>query len=123
MGRPVLDDTRCPRCGLGVLAYHRPTNDAAIETDAILCPACHAGFDVLWGAPFLASFGPEDAIGLIEIAANARSDNGYADRAGMERMEALLTRYHMPRISSNSAPRIPTPGHGRIGSPTAMTNG
>ncbi len=94
MGRPVLDDTRCPRCGLGVLAYHRLTNDAAIETDAILCPACHAGFDVLWGAPFLASFGPEDAIGLIEIAANARSDNGYADRAGMERMEALLTRYH-----------------------------
>jgi ubiquinone/menaquinone biosynthesis C-methylase UbiE len=94
MERPLLDDTRCPRCGSDGLAFARQTDAAEIEAQAITCAACHASFDVLWGSPFLASFGPEDAIGLIEIAANARSDNTYADRAGMERMEALLMRYH-----------------------------
>jgi SAM-dependent methyltransferase len=94
MERPLLDDTRCPRCGVGGLTFARQTDDAIIEREAIACAACDANFDVLWGSPFLASFGPEDAIGLIEIATNARGDNSYADRAGMERMEALLTRCH-----------------------------
>lgn len=96
MTRPSLDDTSCPRCRSSGLAFRRDkaADEQPIQTAAIFCAACNAGFDVLWGAPFLASFASEDAIGLIEIASNARSDNLYANREGMERIEAMMTRRH-----------------------------
>jgi SAM-dependent methyltransferase len=48
---------------------------------------------VVYGTPFLAHYERPDVIGLFEIAANARSDNAYASRADIERLEALLDRY------------------------------
>jgi ubiquinone/menaquinone biosynthesis C-methylase UbiE len=44
--------------------------------------------------PFLGHYQADDIPGLLEIAANARVDNVYADRADVERLESLLHRYH-----------------------------
>ena len=62
--------------------------------DAITCDSCGARFDVAWGTPFLGHYQAEDTPGLVEIAANARADNVYADRQDVERLEGLLQRYH-----------------------------
>jgi SAM-dependent methyltransferase len=61
---------------------------------AIECTACGAAFDAIWGFPFLGHYEVEDVLGLIEIAANAREDNTYAERDDVERLEELLRMYH-----------------------------
>jgi ubiquinone/menaquinone biosynthesis C-methylase UbiE len=65
-----------------------------IQHGAIRCGSCSARYDVIWGAPFLGAFDDRDIIGLIEIAANARADNGYADAATIRRLERLVVDYH-----------------------------
>ena len=62
--------------------------------DAIVCTACSATFDAVWGTPFLGHYEAEDVPGLVEIAANARADNLYAGRRDIERIERLLQGYH-----------------------------
>jgi SAM-dependent methyltransferase len=56
--------------------------------------SCGARYDVIWGAPFLGAFDAHDIVGLIEIAANARAENGYPDSPTIRRLERLLANYH-----------------------------
>jgi SAM-dependent methyltransferase len=96
VSRPhVLSDCRCTRCGADALAAVDKTTwaDDTIVRGGIVCSACRTEYDVIWGTPFLGHYESEDVLGLLEIAANARSDNAYAARAVAERLEALLERY------------------------------
>jgi SAM-dependent methyltransferase len=90
----VLAETRCTACGESALrGGNGEWAPDAILPGAIECKACGAVFDVIWGFPFLGHYEPEDILGLIEIAANAREDNAYASRGDVERLERLLFRY------------------------------
>jgi SAM-dependent methyltransferase len=70
------------------------SDEDGVSVDAITCGGCGATFDIAWGVPFLGHFQADDIPGLLEIAANARSDNAYAGREDVERLESLLQRYH-----------------------------
>ena len=104
---PSLADTRCPRCTASPRCAADPTPDRVdqspgtmscdIRHGAIHCPSCNSCYDMIWGAPFLGAFDSRDIIGLIEIAANARADNGYPDAATIRRLERLLESYHAAR--------------------------
>ena len=99
-----LEDVRCTACGAaavrGVLREEGDNNTELcfrsdeIQRGAIQCLECRMQYDVIWGAPFLGGFDREDVVGLIEIAANARTDNGSIDIATIERLERLLAEYH-----------------------------
>jgi SAM-dependent methyltransferase len=69
--------------------------DGVIRHGAIACRACGSRFDEIWGTPFLGWYEAGDVAGLLEIAANARPDNAYPDRATIERLERLLECYHL----------------------------
>jgi ubiquinone/menaquinone biosynthesis C-methylase UbiE len=71
--------------------------DREIQHGAIRCESCGIHYDIVWGAPFLGAFDDRDIVGLIEIAANARADNGYIDAATIRRLEHLLVKYHGSR--------------------------
>lgn len=91
----TLRGTRCTACGESRLrADAQDWAPEAILEGAIECDACGTVFDVIWGSPFLGHYEAEDVLGLIEIAANAREDNGYAARGDVERLEKLLRGYH-----------------------------
>lgn len=64
---------------------------------AIACSRCGATFDVIWGTPFIGHYEPDDIMGLIEIAANAREDNSYGSRQDVEQLERVLRSYHEAR--------------------------
>ena len=85
---------RCAACGEAALTTQTPWGPDRVLDGAIRCGGCGATFDVVWGAPFLGQYQAEDIPGLVEIAANARADNLYADRGEVERLEGLLQRYH-----------------------------
>jgi SAM-dependent methyltransferase len=88
-----LHGCRCTACGAPALTARGDCPDRVI-VDAIVCGSCGATFDAVWGTPFLGHYQADDIPGLLEIAANARADNAYADRADVERLEDLLHRYH-----------------------------
>ncbi|HYZ33785.1 MAG TPA: class I SAM-dependent methyltransferase [Crenalkalicoccus sp.] len=74
-------ELECPRCG-GALAGLR-------------CAHCGKAFDVVLGVPFLGDFEAEDALGLIEIAANAPHRAGLVLPPGtVEHIDALCAGYH-----------------------------
>jgi len=92
--RGELKACRCPGCGaVALVDVGGVWDDADIATDAIRCAGCDATFDVIWGTPFLGHYESDDVLGLFEIAANARADNGFAARQDIERIENLLRRY------------------------------
>jgi SAM-dependent methyltransferase len=86
---------RCPGCLEDALVAQQETWDpAAIVNAGITCTACSATYDVIWGVPFFGHYGLDDILGLIEIASNARADNGFAARSDIVRIEGLLDEYH-----------------------------
>ena len=89
-----LRGCRCPACSTPALTAQSPWDSATVSVDAISCGGCGQTFDVVWGAPFLGHYEPDDIPGLLEIAANARADNMYAGREDIGRIEDLLQRYH-----------------------------
>jgi SAM-dependent methyltransferase len=71
----------CPRCG-GPLA-------------GLACQGCGATYGEAFGVPFIGDFEAADALGLIEIAANARNRATLAVAPGtIERLDALCAGYH-----------------------------
>lgn len=75
------DDLECPHCGTGL--------------SNLACKGCGARFEHVLGVPFLGSFEAEDALGLIEIAANAPNRSNLPLPPGMvERVDALCAAYH-----------------------------
>src|SRR5262245_26615673 len=106
----VLDDCRCPRCGRPSLAGAGTSWDPDdIHRAAIVCRACAATYDVIWGAPFLGHYEPNDVLGLIEIAANARADNPGASSDDIRRLEGLLQRYHQAADKEAFSATCPDP--------------
>jgi len=92
--RSVLRGCRCTGCGHAALVSRSRWDSSRVVLDAIVCTACNATFDAVWGTPFLGHYEAEDVPGLVEIAANARADNLYAGRRDIERIERLLQGYH-----------------------------
>lgn len=91
----MLASVRCTTCGRTSLTADAGEWDPEeIVSDAIVCTSCDATFGVIWGAPFIGHYERDDVLGLIEIAANARADNGFAVREEVERLESLLAQYH-----------------------------
>ena len=67
-----FSDFRCVRCNASQLA----PRDAApaegpVARGAIVCGACGAAYDLLWGMPFFGDYETHDLLGLLEIAAGA----------------------------------------------------
>lgn len=92
---PRLQGCRCPACGSNELQdLGSSWPDEEIVEGAIACQACGERYDAIWGTPFLGHYEGADALGLIEIAANARADNSFADVAVIQRIERLLKAYH-----------------------------
>lgn len=74
-------DLACPRCGV-LLA-------------GLSCTGCLARWEAVLGVPFIGDFEAEDALGLIEIAANAPNRGTLAVAPGtVERLDALCAAYH-----------------------------
>ena len=111
---------RCAACGEAALTTQTPWGPDRVLDGAIRCGGCGATFDVVWGAPFLGQYQAEDIPGLVEIAANARADNLYADRGEVERLEGLLQRYHDAADGLSSLLRVRTSSPLRRGSAIAM---
>ena len=75
-------DLACPRCG------------AALE--GLRCTGCGAVFETVLGVPFLGDFEAADALGLIEIAANAPNRASLAVQPDwVEWFDALCAAYHV----------------------------
>jgi ubiquinone/menaquinone biosynthesis C-methylase UbiE len=91
-GTADLSDCRCVVCGSKVLLYQRDVADE-IAAGAIRCSACGAGFDSIWGVPFLCTYGREDALGLIEITANITSPPRFTPEV-LEKWHRILASYH-----------------------------
>ncbi|BDG70905.1 class I SAM-dependent methyltransferase [Roseomonas fluvialis] len=83
MSQFAADDRRdlaCPQCG-SVL-------------DGLRCTGCGAEYRRVLGVPFLGAFEGEDALGLIEIAANAPNRASLpVDPQAVERLDALCSGY------------------------------
>lgn len=94
----ALQGCRCTACGQPALVARTLDWDPEeVVAGAIACSGCGAAFDVIWGTPFIGHYEPEDIIGLIEIAANARGDNPSGSRQDVERLEGVLRSYHEAR--------------------------
>ncbi len=77
----ATNDLACPRCG------------AALAT--LACSGCGARWETVLGVPFIGDFEAADALGLIEIAANAPNRATLAHPPGtVERLDALCAAYH-----------------------------
>ncbi|MEO3472528.1 class I SAM-dependent methyltransferase [Roseomonas sp. CAU 1739] len=74
-------DLQCPRCG------------AALE--ALTCTGCGAAYSRVLGVPFIGDFEAADALGLIEIVANAPNRASLVIAAGVvEQIDALCAGFH-----------------------------
>jgi SAM-dependent methyltransferase len=74
-------DLECPRCGGNLRA--------------LACTQCGGRWEPVLGVPFIGDFEAADALGLIEIAANAPNRAGLAYPPGtVERVDALCAAYH-----------------------------
>ena len=77
----VTIDLECPRCG-GAVAGLR-------------CASCGTAFEMVHGMPFLGDFEAADALGLIEIAANAPNRGSLSiEPDTVARLDALCSGYH-----------------------------
>jgi hypothetical protein len=77
----TCDDLECPRCG-GPVAQWR-------------CDGCGAAFPEVLGVRFLGAFEPSDALGLIEIVANAPNRGSLRiEPDTVARLDALCASYH-----------------------------
>jgi SAM-dependent methyltransferase len=85
MDQPGFDnrgDLACPRCGAAL--------------DGLRCTGCGAVFETVLGVPFLGDFEAADALGLIEIAANAPNRASLAVQPDwVEWFDALCAAYHV----------------------------
>ena len=91
--RTRIDDCECPQCRSALKLSTLPDPQQIIR-GGIVCTGCGAGYDLIWGAPFLGAFESDDILGLFEIAANARSDSHYPNASTIRRIDALLAAYH-----------------------------
>jgi SAM-dependent methyltransferase len=92
---------RCTACGEpSLVARSMDWDRGEVLAGAIECSGCGVTFDVIWGTPFIGHYEPDDIMGLIEIAANARGDNPGGSRQDLERLEGILRRYHEARDRS-----------------------
>src|SRR5215210_3029369 len=68
-----LQDCQCPACKRPDLrnTLPEPPHPDRVYQGAIVCGACQATFDIVWGMPFLGIYEESDLLSLIEIAANA----------------------------------------------------
>jgi hypothetical protein len=90
-----LEDCRCASCGAGPLvAPQRAPPADAIHRGAIRCRACGAGFDIIWGVPFLGACESEDFIGLLEILSDVGTPVAEPTGEVVALMETLLAEYH-----------------------------
>jgi SAM-dependent methyltransferase len=90
----VLRGCRCTHCGQSAFVGQPVQwDEGELLKGAILCAACQTTYDVVSGVPFLVHYEQPDLVGLFEIVANARSDNSFASRPDVERLEGLLRRY------------------------------
>lgn len=75
------DDLECPHCGGPVVQWR--------------CDGCGATFSRVLGVPFLGAFEPADALGLIEIVANAPNRGSLRlEPDTVARLDALCASYH-----------------------------
>lgn len=92
---PRLHDCRCVTCSSTNLHANASIQPGATMRGAILCDACGANYDVVWGVPFLGRFEPEDILGLIEIAANIVNRGKFGvTPAVVDQWEVMLEAYH-----------------------------
>jgi hypothetical protein len=76
-----MTDLECPRCGGDLLD--------------LTCASCGARYEKVFGVPFIGDYEPEDALGLIEIAANVpfRDTLAFSPEA-VDTIDALNSAYH-----------------------------
>lgn len=75
-------DLECPRCGAAL--------------DRLCCLGCGATFSCVLGVPFIGNFESADALGLIEIVANAPNRASLIIAPGtVERIDALCAGFHL----------------------------
>jgi ubiquinone/menaquinone biosynthesis C-methylase UbiE len=89
-----LSDCRCVRCGAGGLSRSSEAADD-IHRDAVICAACGATYDSVWGVPFIGHFERDDFLGLIEIAANVERDYHHLNPLMLDLWERALRSYHV----------------------------
>ena len=64
------------------------------ELQDLACQGCGARHETALGVPFIGNYEPEDALGLIEIAANiANRDTMFFTAQTVEEVETLCARY------------------------------
>jgi SAM-dependent methyltransferase len=88
-----LHDARCVTCGQARLVGPERCDPSGILRGAIVCTACAAEYDILWGVPFIGAFESDDFLGLFENIANAQSNLPSAEL--LRRLDRLLNAYHM----------------------------
>ncbi len=88
-----LSDCRCVRCGAAALAPAPDDDGAETRAGAVQCTACGAGFDRVWGVPFLFDFDEQDFAGLSEIVANAHQLSPFTPQV-LDHWHELLAAYH-----------------------------
>lgn len=85
-----FSDFRCVRCDAGGLTLREGEPDPGeIARGALVCPACGAAYDLLWGMPFFGSYETHDILGLLEIAAGAGLEYEESGAAFVAYQEAL----------------------------------
>jgi SAM-dependent methyltransferase len=76
-----MSDLECPRCGC--------------KLHDLSCSGCGACYHDVFGIPFIGDYEAEDALGLIEIAANVpRRDTLPMSPDAVDRLEALCASFH-----------------------------
>jgi SAM-dependent methyltransferase len=91
-----IEGCRCVRCNNQTLKLIKAYDNKAVVLDAISCRNCGASYDLLWGAPFLGGFEPDDLFSLIEICCNANKFRrvSLSESDSYEWWERLLSEYH-----------------------------
>lgn len=88
-----LSDCRCVRCGAAALEQSPDDDGAETRAGAVRCATCGAGFDRVWGVPFLFDFDEQDFAGLSEIVANAHQLSPFTPQV-LDHWHELLAAYH-----------------------------
>jgi SAM-dependent methyltransferase len=88
-----LSDCRCVRCDTVGLYGTSEANDE-IHRAAVICRACGATYDSVWGVPFIGHYERDDFLGLVEIAANSEQDFRYLSSSMLDRWQVALQSYH-----------------------------
>ena len=96
------DDLRCVACD-GELNFN-------IDKNFCECTDCLAKYDTALGVPYFGSYEEDDALGLIEIAANVKNRGKFnITPSSVEYWEEMLKEYHIASDKADYAKKILSP--------------